>query len=520
MRNRKRKRSEDGDGQVTDSPLKAGPGQLMSTALMATKVGSVRALKPYALTDSQQVCPVALKQLIPFGSFRGGFRDAAEDSTNDTAMAQEGWDPSGIDGTSLFTPATGMKATIDALTLEAATPVAHRFTQSIWPSYDRAFRTSLKSLGTVVTFNEFVAVTALTMELQSLLLDVQMYIQLSNGIGNPVWDELANQYGESYKLQSRTFLQRVENSALVAAGIPALYGVVREICRMKSPFILPSSRGTVLFPVEYTISEAASRTSQSSKVHNAVTKIDLILSILRGEYADQVASMKRHMPYSLGDAGFMDQLPIIIDPIKGAGVINFVGNPRNISGNEGNLDPVFSLMIQQDAAAVGFLPIDATFQHDDQPYIDYDEVKFFHTYNPVGVTLGELASSAIYLRDNDVTDREFALAGFHQWGIAVIPSDDGTYAGITWEALNANVCESYPWIADALGLLIVTLDTNVYYMPEAYQTTLDAEGIIRGFRDLLHLFMDTPQMDQFDELAQASAAPVRSAPIDQVRSSR
>jgi hypothetical protein len=482
--------------------------------LLLSPVGFTRAPRPYYFLDKYALPPVVLRQCMPFAAFRGGFRDTSEDSTNDTFVSQANWDPEGVDGTSLFTPAIGMKTTLDALELEAATPYAWRFVTNIWPFYDRLFRTSLKQAGTDVTFNSFVAITSMEAELVSLLMDAIAYIQLGEPTDHTDWRQISDMWSRVYSLQSATPKRKLESNLAIAMGLPCMKGMIQEVIRMKSPFMTTFGKGTVNVPLEYVVNKASSVVVGAQNITQLFTRIEVILTVLRSEYADELAAMKRHMPYTMADAGLGSVLPVIIDPFKSDGLLNSTLVPRNVSGNEG--DPTEStLLMSVDASEVGFLPYDLAI---DQP-AESDVVNQIHTVMPDAIPLLSLMSQTLYVKDSDAVDAEFALLAPHLWGNAIVPSLDPTGALLHHTLFDdvSDMDDTMIHLIEPLSLQRASIGGTDYYMPFAKKVSIDIDEALKGLYLMMEAFADHNVVGAIDKLSQTAAAPVTLPEVRNVR---
>jgi hypothetical protein len=515
MARNRRKKTEVTDSQPDDGMTPSADNQTASyNELLLSPVGFTRAPRPYYVLDKYAIPPVVLRQCMPFAAFRGGFRDSSEDSTNDTFAAQYNWDPEGVDGTSLFTPIVGMKATLDAMELEAATPYAWRFVTSIWPFYDRLFRTSLKQAGTDVTFNSFVAITSLEIELVSLLMDVISYINLGEPTDHTAWRELSDMWSKVYQIQTATPKRKLESNMAVAMGLPCMRGMIQEVIRMKSPFMTTFGRGTINVPLEYVVYKSGSVAGYSQSLTNLFTRIEVILTVLRSEYADELAAMKRHMPYTLADAGLGTVLPVIIDPFKSDGLLNSTLLPRNVSGNEG--DPTEStLLMSVDASEIGFLPYDLSIG---QPP-DSDVANQIHTVMPDAIPLLSLMSQTLYITDSDAVDAEFALLAPHLWGNAIIPSlnPNGVLMIHTLFDDITDLDDTLIHLVESLSIQRASIGGTDYYLPFAKKVSIDIDETLKGLYALMDSFHDHNVVGSIDKLSQTSAAPVTLPEIRNVR---
>jgi hypothetical protein len=406
----------------------------------------------------------------------------------------------------LFHPRTTIKADTESLELEAATPLAHRFVQSCWPHYDRLFRTSLKQAGTDVPFNSFVAITCLNIELQSLLLGVKTHLMLAEGIGIRTWDELANTYGQCFNLFNRTTSRRFENIVNVASGFPAMKGITMEVSRMMSPFMATTGNGTITVPVEEIplAAQNSTKSSSSSFVTDALTKCELIIAILRSSYADEIAAMKRHMPYTLADSGFINTLPIVPDPFKTDGMLNSAISTINVSGNEGDAASFTNhLTMTSDAADVGFLPYTLEVSEADSA------IAHKYTVFPDAIPFGSLMSSEIYIEDSDVTDKEFTLLTPHIIGAVSIPGTNTAYTGINFTAYtNHGLDFSVFYLQEALSLQWVYYDSETFWLPDGHPVNVDIDGLLSYLYNAFEVACDLPVVSRIDKLAQTSGAPV------------
>jgi hypothetical protein len=501
--------SEDTKEGVSGTTLDALSGMLLAPS------GHVRARPLFTVDDPHARVPIAFRQVIPFAAIRGGFRLEAEDSTNDTAVEQINYDPSGIDGTSYFHPRLTIKADIENNDFEAATPLAHTLVQRIWPHYDRLFRTSLKQAGTDVPFNSFIAVTCLTVELHSLLMDVRSYLMLSNPMGIKPWDELSNLFGQSYNLFNRSLTRRFEAIVELASGFPAMRGMTMETKRIKSPFMPTTANGSITIPLEamMTSANSATRTSTDSIVSDILTRCELITNVLRSSYADEMAAMKRHMPYTLGDADFMGALPIVPDPFKTDGLMNSAISLINVSGNEDDAGESNTFTLEQDASEVGFLPFNFTMTSD-----PINVFAYVYTVFPQSIPFGSIMSMELYVEDSDATDKEFALLTPHQFGYAAIPHVNDTYDGIdVYYQSNYFIAQDNGLVREALCMQLGGVMANLW-LPDGEKVNPDVDAILSNMKIMMDAVCDLHVVSGIDRLAQTSGAPVVNPAVHSLRS--
>jgi hypothetical protein len=483
-------------------------------ALYLSAVGFTKTQGLYQNATKYVTAPFVLRQCMPYAALRAGFRVEAEDSTNDTSYTQYSWVWDGVDGTSLFHPRVSLKADTESLVLEATTPIARRFVQSVWPFYDRLFRTSLKQAGTDVPFNSFLAITILTIELQSLLLDFKHYKQMSEQSGHPTWDQLANTFGTCFKLHSAATVNRFNGLVATAAGLPGIKGLVSEIVRMKSPFMPITGNGSITVPVENMITNSTTTDAPNNVLIDEVLKrCELILNVIRSDYSDELAAMKRHMPYSLGDLNFMASLPVVADPFKTDGLMNSSFNVLNISGNEGDPETVKRLAMNVDADGVGFIPYNANLV---QPT---SELHYLHTTMPMEIPFLSFISGATYIQDNDGIDAEFALLSPHAIGKAAIPGAfPSLYNGMLFQTFtSADIAMADFHHVPALSAQLSYDGTDLFYMPSARPVNIDLESVLIRLDKFVEYSFDLNVVGMLDVLAQTSGAPVVQPAVNAVR---
>jgi hypothetical protein len=498
--------TQSNDNTQVDKQSKAGISGLVEG--MLAPVGLTRVRHPYVYTDKYQVPPLVLRQCMPFAALRGGFRLASDDETNDVFPSQINWDPSGVDGTSYFHPRIGMKAEMENYSFEAATPIAYRFVTQVWPFYDRLFRSSLKQAGTDVEFNSFLAITALTTELTSLIQDLNVYLGIATVEDSMSMMELASLFARSYGLYNRSYTRRYESIVMTAAGLPAMRGLTAEVIRIKAPFMPTVSRGSVTAPVEVMplMGDTPTVSSNGTLVSDILTRCELIVNILRGEYADDIAAMKRHMPYTLGDAGFANQHPILVDPFKTDGLMNSYFHVLNVAGNESDPDRAVLYMLQ-DAEGVGFLPYDVT--------LDLDPTnveRTLHTVMPDALPALSLLSQSLWIADNDALDEAFALLTPHIWGAACVVYVNATYTGVLYyqfgQASGANL-QPFNWhLGDAICAQMANYNSETFYMPSGQRVNLDVDASLKAIYQFVEDMTDIKVVATIDTLAQTAAAPV------------
>jgi hypothetical protein len=513
-RNRRRSSSTSKDEATTEDGTSAQiPAEMtmnQTQMQLAKVVGLTRASRFYNINDRYLSPPVVLRQVIPFAALRGGFRLASEDSTNDTTVNAFNHTPNGIDGNDYLFPDFTLFADLQANLYEPATPMANNFVDVIWPHYDRLFRSSVKQAGTEVTFNNFIGAISCLIKLQSLMIDVKTYTQLANPIGIDSWDEVSSNFGVCLKLYDKSLERRFDRLKQIADGLPGIAGIVNEVKRIKSPFMAIGGEGALTVPVEFFPNSSYSKFSPSVHIStNLMNEIENIIEILRGDFADVIGAMKRHMPYTLGDLDFTAKLPITVDPFKTDGFLNSDASTLNVSGNEGDPDDVNTIYILQDASGVGFIPNVYT--------QDASKITFsnrIHTVFPDGIPLLSVMSSSIWVADSDAVDAEFALLTPHIVGKIGIPYYVNTGVGVL--TLFSDTDGDTVFSNEAFAHLIrPTLSHSVkiggsgtLYMPFAKPTTLDFDAVVSGLDWFTGAMFDLPIVTALDTLAQTSFAPV------------
>jgi len=516
-RNRGKSRSTT-DSNTSESTSAASSATFGSdVAQLIVPVGFVKTQRPYTIDDIHNRPPIVFRQVIPFAALRGGFRLASDDDTNDVCVSQINLDPAGLDGNAYFEPLLDMKTTIEDYEFEAATPLADRFTRVTWPSYDRLFRTSLKQAGTDVPFNSFLAVTFLVIELVSLLTDVMSYRKLASRIGIPKWDELSNAYGLSYKLYPKSVERRIESILEVMLGFPAMKGMVHETMRMKAPFVATVGEGVLTVPFEVAMNDnqSATKSAQSDFVLNILTRMELICAILRGSYSDEIAAMKRHMPYTLADCGVGNEFPVTIDPFKTDGFMNSSFKVLNVAGNEEDPAANRSFIMTEDASDVGFIPYN----------LDVEEmtgtVNTCYTVFPDSIPFGSILSSEVYISDNDLIDKSFAMLTPHQIGYATIPYTNADYTGITHITFRYDensIVPDYFHLLDAILAMRAYETGTEFYMPYGSPVNVDIDAVIKGLNIFMDMVTDLSIVNTIDKLAQTAGAPVVDPAVHAARS--
>jgi hypothetical protein len=367
----------------------------------------------------------------------------------------------------------------------------------------------VKQAGTAVTFQSFLTINALTIYLVSYIQDAITALKLREPIGNPDWDELRHLYTSCNGLHGKAAERRLESIIEVASGLPGIKGVVSEIRRMMSPFMAVGGRGTITIPYSCLSVMEGLTIAPSSSYTSILTACEQILAVLRGDYADEIASMKRHMPYTLGDCDFTSSLPTTIDPFKTDGIVNSNFDVLNVSGNESDESQVKHILVDEPAAAAGFLWYDPT-----QVIENAVVHNMFHTVVPGGVPALSFLSSSLWLADDDVLDKEFALFTPHMWGIASIPyqltHQQMSTLVIAGDLQEHSTLDERGYLADALGLQTVSsfADSVSFYVPFAQRATLDLDACIKAVQYIVDISFDFGQVASIDELSKTSMAPV------------
>jgi hypothetical protein len=443
---------------------------------------------------------------------RGGFRLASEDSTDDVSVLPAGWDPEGINGTDHWRMVVGgFKSSNDAKEFEPATPMAGRFVSKVWPFYDRLFRSSVKQAGTDVTFNQFVAITNATIELVSLIRDMLHLKWLAETPASESWSQMQNVFGIVHKLHNKSFERRLENIIGIASGLPAIKGIISETVRMKTAFIPVGGEGSMVIPYESSLS-GGTVSSTSFSVEFCLARIEAILSALRGDYADEVAAMKRHMPYTLADTNFVALAPTVVDPFKSDGVINSDMTYNNTAGNNGDESTVNALVINEEADTISFIPYGAS-----QDMSGIDVTNELHTVVPGGMPLLSFLSASIWIADNDLVDKDFALLTPHLWGNAYIPYDIQT-GGISYYTQDSNViAEDYSHLRGPLSMQLSVQGSETFYFPYGRRTRVDLDACLNGLYMFTDQLGDISVVGGIDELGKTAFAPVVHPAIDAVR---
>lgn len=379
----------------------------MQAGLMSA-VGLVKPSRIYDVDNNFMSPPVIFRRVIPWAALRAGFRPYANDETDDVGINLLNYDPVGVNGSSDFNNPS--KATTDATTYEVTTPLASVFVSQVWPVYDRLFRSGIKQAGSDVSFNSFVACIIQLTQAHSYILDCITYLKWSEGVGVRDWDDLSGNFSDCFQLHSTSFRRRLENAMNQISGLPCIKGIVHETVRMKSPFMPLGGDGTIVQPVELMPADniTVARTAPTSVIINFVNSVESALTNVRTQYPDELAAMKRHMPYTYGDCNAFSLLPLAADPFKTDGFNMSAFEALNVAGNEGDESDVTSIILNEDALGTGFLP--GVFTQDTTSALLKDRL---HTVFPSELPLMSILSGSVWVHDNDVIDKAFALLTPH-----------------------------------------------------------------------------------------------------------
>lgn len=517
-RRRNRKKTTDEDMSADESPSSAGKDLSQKQARLLSPVALPKARRPYTVNDPYRAPPIYFRQIVPWAAFRGGFRVAGAGPTHDSGLEGVlGMDEEGIDGTDALACTVNESAAYAAAiagSWEAATPIALDFQARVWPYYDRLFRATVKTATTPVTFNIFTSYIALCTTLQSRILDLVNMIKLRDGIGIRDWDDMSGAFGSSFGLFNKTFERRVEKAIEIASQFPMIAGFANETRRMKSMFIPVGGEGTVCVPIEDMVANNASTLIPNNNWRDDIINgIERILSELRGDYAEELAAMKRHMPYTLGDINAFVPLPLTVDPFKSDGVINSDLKVLNVAGNNGDPADVNTIYINEEAAAVGFLP--DTYTEDSSLAAPHNAL---HSVLPGGLTTLSLMSGSLWVSDNDAIDKEFALVTPHQVGHAWVPSFAPALNGINFTPFTADTigAANYGFVQALSQQTWVTSGERIY-SPYSEPVTPDLEAIVEGSLEFLHMSCDLDVVGSIDYLSKTSSASVVHPAVAKVR---
>jgi hypothetical protein len=413
-----------------------------------------------------------------------------------------GWDPSGVDGADWL---AGQSFTqVDALALEPATPLAAYFVTNIWPHYDRLFRAGVKQAGTEVGFNHFLAVQCKLLTAVNRLIDIQTMFTLAEADFGREWERLQNTFGRANKLYVKSLLKRYENLVKTLVSMPAIRGLFNENARMRAHFSPVGSRGSLTVTLErYDVPILNNADSPSNMVENWLTEVDDITNELRSDYADVVASMRRYMPYTLGDSAYVMLPGISVDPFKTDGLINSDFTYNNVSGNEGDETTVNSIFLNQDASEFGFTSTEIS-----QDVATGDTLaNKLHTVIPGGIPAMSLWSSSVWMFDNDALDKEFALFTPHMWGAAFIYTRTSAYNLTRIDFTGGNMA-GMTHLAGPLSVQVMNVDGTDVYSPIGTPTTIDIDAALTAFYPMIEEAFDVRVIRNIDGLAQTSSNPV------------
>jgi hypothetical protein len=347
-------------------------------------------------------------------------------------------------------------------------------------------------------------------KLQSYVLDAKALMALANPIGLSDWDEIAGDFGQAFGLSQARWQKRLESVMITAAGIPCIKGIATEVSRIKSPFFPIGADGSLCVPMELPPSQLNNTIADfdSSRILEIFTKIDTILELLRGDFSNEVAAMKHHMPYTFGDIPWTDIMAPTPDPFKTDGLLNSDFNTLNVAGNEGDDSYVNVVYINEDSTSLdGFLAGTET--------IDQSKVTVnngLHTVFPETLPLLSMLSSTVWVADSDAVDAEFALLTPHVTGLATIPYRK---PGVVKLKKFGNSAEDYlsltaglehlrrPLLAHSISVSGVDL-----YMPSANRTTIDLQVYLNGLEWFTQFVFDVTVVTAIDSLSQTASAPV------------
>jgi hypothetical protein len=397
--------------------------------------------------------------------------------------------------------------------------MAYDFVRLVWPHYDRLFRTSLRQSGTEVKFNHFLAIIALTIKLQTYVLDAKAFLMLSTKIGIPDWDEMAGDFGQAYGLAAARWQQKIDSIETIASGLPCIKGVAAEVSRMKSPFFPIGGDGVLVVPFELPPGQLNQTIADfdSSRIKEIFTKIDTILELLRGDFSNEIAAMKHHMPYTLGDVTWTEVMATTPDAFKTDGLLNSDFNTLNVAGNEGDDTYVNVIYLNEDSTSLdGFL--DGT-QTIDQTAITVSSS--LHTVFPQSLPLLSMLSSTVWVADSDLVDKEFALITPHVTGLATIPYRKPGKISLkkfgNQAATSLDVSSGLEHLIRSLSAPSYKVDGNELYQPLGNKTTIDLDIYLNGLEWFTMYVFDVSIVTAIDSLSQTSSAPVVHSAVASIR---
>jgi hypothetical protein len=472
----------------------------------------------YNIEDVYAQPGLVIRECCPWAALRGGFATTAAVADDYTFSTIGAWSINGIDGDTPFAPVVGMKAALSGATIYARTPIAFRFLSNVWPVYDRLFRSGVKQTGSSVAVEEFIAITLLILEAQSLVLDIETHFYISNGVGIQAWDDLSNIYGTTTKAYAASTVRRYERALQRLEMLPAITGLLEEAVRIRSPFVPLGSAGNVVVTLENIdkIKAGMAIAGGNTVLTDCLARIELILDILTSEYADVVASMLRHMPYRVGNANYRKMLAPTVDPFKTDGIINSDFEVLNVAGDNDDPDYENYLLVDGPGVVSGFL--ESSYSLD----VTTDTVRNkLSTVVPGGMPALSFISSTVYLKGDSLVDANFALFTPHMFARALILDHQAT--GVlgahlqTSQALATN--RAHLWKALNFQVLDIGAESDLY-LGNAKEITPDLDALINAINYLVDKASDLSVISGIDVLATTSYAPVVHPAVDTMRRSQ
>lgn len=366
------------------------------------------------LSKEGHKAPWAFRTVIPYASFLGGWTNIANDLASDQNADPE-FDLDGFNGVNYVYDAS--KPVSDPLYAQSF--MSFQFLNDTWPTLNSMFNLGLGSRAEV-TLPSFIRYIARMTRLVNYATSITNILRLRD-MGNTMFPDPAGhrifikflaESGFEDEAQIKRFHRLVDQIRLY----PMFPGIVQEINRMLAPF-QSVDLGELLhipcaLPVEDT--EAAVGTWDLTSSLDAMTAdVDYLMLSDMSKVVSTIASF---IPITLDEAGFLESMPIGIDPVKSVGFYN--SNPEMLlsEGNETSPrdDTGLALLIHQETTGdISTALSQGSFtqkSHASSDHADHGASTthpFFLTLNPQP-TAAEVLSTSIYIESRGMTPDWFS----------------------------------------------------------------------------------------------------------------